>query len=171
VATFTPPSPPLPNDWVWQQAQAVAQFYNANRDAIEYAVRLACEMRPYIEMMAPTIRAIESMRQDMNIASILARQHAAFTAMLPALPVPTESELAKTQDRMAELVPETEEEREQLAEQAAEIQADPEGEKLIVQLTGWVNDVIARLGDVATKHNTGLGLLLMGSGPLSDTAG
>ena len=121
---------------------------------------MANEMRPYIEMMAPTIRAIESMRQDMNIASILARQHA-FTAMIPTIPLPTEVELVESQDRMAELVPETDEERERVAEQAAEIQANPEGKKLVEQLTGWANEIVARLGDGAAKHETAVGLTVL----------
>ena len=46
-------------------------------------------------------------------ASILSRQHAAFTAMIPTISVPTEDELAEAQNRMSALVPETDEEREQ----------------------------------------------------------
>jgi hypothetical protein len=60
------------------------------------------------------------------------------------------------------LVPEDEGEREQVADLAAEIQADPEGKQLIGQLIGWVNEVMARMGDIAAKHVTELGLLLLG---------
>jgi hypothetical protein len=162
VATFNPPSLPDPDSFAWRQIQDAARYFNANRESIERAARMANEMRPYIEMMAPTIRAIESMRRDMNIASILARQQSAFAAIAWNVQAPTEAELAKTQDRMDELLPETEEGREQLAEQAAEIQADPAGKQLIGQAIDWVNEAMARLGDLATKHKTGLGLLLIG---------
>lgn len=161
MATITPPSLPSPDSFAWKQIQDAARYFNANRESIERAARMANKMRPYIEMMAPTIRAIESMRQDMSTASILARQHAAFTAMIPTIPLPTDAELAGTQDRMAELVPETDEECEQVAEQAAEIQADPEGKKLVEQLTGWTNEIVARLGDVAAKHKTAVGLTVL----------
>ena len=36
-------------------------------------------------------------------------------------------------------------ERERVADQAAELQADPEGKKLVEQLTGWANEIVARL--------------------------
>jgi hypothetical protein len=155
---------PNPDDFAWRQAQAAAQFYNANRAAIEQAARLASQIAPVIRMieqMAPAIAVVQRMQQDMNLAAILARQHAAFTAMIPAIPMPTEAELTETRDRMAELVPETEQEREQLAQQAIEIEADPEGKKLIWQLTDWVNEAVARLGDVVAKHPTEFGLLLL----------
>jgi hypothetical protein len=150
---------PSPDDFAWRQAQAAAQFYQANRAAIEQAVRLANQMRPYLELMAPSIRTVQRMRQDMNLAAILARQQAAFTTM--AIPVPTEAELFETQDRMTELVPETDEQREQVAQQAAEIHADLQGKKLIEQLTSWVSEIMNRLDDVAAKHRTGVGLTLL----------
>jgi hypothetical protein len=77
-----------------------------------------------------------------------------------------------------DLVPETDEEREQVAQQAAEIQADPEGKKLIEQLTDWVTEIMNRLDDVAAKHRVPVraagrrgqpdGAVLRGRCPLDD---
>lgn len=149
---------------ILQQAQDAADFYNRNRASIEQAARFANQMAPTIRMiqqMAPSIAMVERMQRDMKMASMLARQHAQVTELLPTISVPTEAELVETQDRIAELVPEGEEEREQVAEQAAEIQADPEGKQLIEQLTGWVSGVMDRTKDVAAKAVPGLGLLLL----------
>lgn len=155
-------SPDEPDDYLFEQARAARQFYEANRATFGQMARLADQMRPFLEQMAPTIRAVQQMSQDMNWTAILARQHAAFTAMLPTIRVPTEAELAETQDRMAELVPETDEQREQVVQQAAEIQADPEGKKLIEQLTDWVTEIMNRLDDVAAKHRTAVGPTVRG---------
>jgi hypothetical protein len=150
---------------ILQQAQDFADMYNRNLAYFEHAARIANQMAPtirMIEQMAPTAAIMQRMQRDMNVAAILARQQSAFAAMLPAIPVPTEAELVETQDRMAELVPEADEQREQVAEQAAEIQADPQGKQLIEQLTGWVNEVMARLGDIGARHKTGIGLFVLG---------
>lgn len=150
---------PSPDDYVWQQARAVAQFYEANRASFEYAASVLNQVRPVLDQMAPTIHMVQRMPQDMNLAAILARQQAALTAM--TIPMPTEADLAETQDRLTELVPETDEEREQVAQQAAEIEADPQGKKLIEQITGWVSEIVTCLEDVAAKYKTGIGLTLL----------
>jgi hypothetical protein len=151
---------PRPDNFA-SQAQAAVRYYQANRAAIDQAANVMNQMRPVMEMLARDRRVLESMWQDMNLASILARQHAAFTAMAPTIPVPTEAELAEAQDRITELVPATEEEREEVAQQAAGILADPEGKQLISQVTGWLNERIAQLGDTVAAHPTYTGLALL----------
>jgi hypothetical protein len=118
-------------------------------------------MKPVLDSMAPAIMVLQRMRNDMQLAGILARQQAAFAAMAPILPLPTEAEWAETEDRLPELVPSTDEEREQVAQQAAEIEADPEGQNLISQVIAWLNNAVASLGDVAAKDPTEVGLGLI----------
>jgi multidrug resistance efflux pump len=157
MVTDVPPDEP---PWV-RQARYFQEYIEANQPAIDYMQQMADQLKPIFDQMDSVQNAIRQMTQDMALPSILARQHAALAAMTPIVRVPTEAELAAAQDQVAELVPEEDEEREQVAEQAEEIQADPEGAKIIQQLTGWVNEVMARLGDVAAEHKTGLGLLIM----------
>lgn len=147
-----------------RQAQEFADMYNRNRAHYEQAARIANQMAPTIRLiqdMAPTIAIVQRVQRDMTMAAILARQHAQITALLPSISLPTETELVETEDRIAELVPEDEAEREQVADLASEIQADPEGKQLIGQVIGWVNEGVARMGDLAAKHVTEVGLLLL----------
>ena len=149
---------------ILQQAQEFADMYNRNRAYFEQTARFANQMAPtirVIQQMAPSVAMVERMQRDMKMANMLAAQHAQITALLPTISVPTEAELAETEDRIAELVPETEEERKQVAEQAAEIWADPEGKQLIELLTGWVSGVMQRTKDAADKVVAGLGLLVL----------
>ncbi len=150
---------PSPDDSLWRHARVVSEFYNANHAAFEHAARMASQMQRYLEQMAPVMETVQRMQQDMNLHAILARQQAAFTAM--AIPVPTDDELAEAQDRISELVPETDDAREQVAQQAAEIQADPQGKKLIKQLTDWVSGVVSSVPEATAKHRTTIGLLVL----------
>jgi hypothetical protein len=88
-------NPPPYDDSLFEQARAARQFYESNRAAIDNVIRLTETMQPYLDRMAPAIRAVQQMSQDMNPANIVARQQAAFTAMLPTIRVPTEAELAE----------------------------------------------------------------------------
>lgn len=154
-----------PDDFGLQHLQAAAQFYakyyEANRPAIEYAGRLTSQMKPYLEVMAPTVRAVQRLQQDLNLAAILVSLQTASTDAAWVIPLPTEIELAETQDRLPELVPETEDQRDQISKQAAEIEADPQGKKVIEQITSWVSESIKRMVGVATNHRTAVGLILL----------